>query len=274
MSPKKRKKGKALTIVVLSGSTGRTCDEVIQAALAQFDDPNVSIVRETKVGTIRAAKRAIKYAAEHNAVICHTIIAPKIRQAVIRETERLGVPTIDILGPVLTVMEDHLEQVPRLRAGLSYQLKKEHFDRRDAIDFTLVHDDGCGLADLAKADVVIVGVSRSSKSVTCFYLAYRGIRAANVPLIPGCEPPSELLSLPSEKVVGLTMNANRLRSLREARIQTMGKANFDKYGDLRAINEELKYANSVFGKHSWRRIDVSYTSVEEVAKEIVAMIGG
>ncbi len=274
MSPKKRKKGKALTVVVLSGSTGRTCDEVIQAALAQFDAPEVNIVRETKVRTIRAAVRTVKYAAEHNAVICHTIVAPKIRQAVVRETKRLHVPTIDILGPVLTVMEDHLEQAPRLRPGLSYQLRKEKFDRRDAIDFTLVHDDGCGLADLAKADVVIVGVSRSSKSVTCFYLAYRGLRAANVPLIPGCEPPAELLSLPSEKVIGLTMNANRLRSLREARIQMMGKANFEKYGGLQGINEELKYAAAIMAEHSWRRIDVSYTSVEEVAKEIVAMTGG
>jgi regulator of PEP synthase PpsR (kinase-PPPase family) len=272
MSPKKRLQSKALTIVILSGSTGRTCDEVIQAALAQFDEPDVNIVRETKVRTIRAAVRAVKYAAEHNAVICHSIVAPKIRQAVVQETERLGVPTIDILGPVLTVMEDHLGQAPRLRPGLSYQLRKQNFDRVDAVNFTLAHDDGCGLADLAKADVVLVGVSRCSKSVTCFYLAYRGIRAANVPLIPGCEPPAELLSLPSKKVVGLTMNANRLRSLREARIQTMGKANFDKYGNLQEINEELKYATALMAKHSWRRIDVSYMSVEEVAKDIVAMI--
>jgi regulator of PEP synthase PpsR (kinase-PPPase family) len=142
----------------------------------------------------------------------------------------------------------------------------------DAIDFTLAHDDGCGLPDVAKADVVVVGVSRSSKSVTCFYLAYRGIRAANVPLIPGCEPPAELLSLPSRKVIGLTMNASRLRSLREARIQTMGKADFAKYGDLREISEELKYAAAMMSERSWRRIDVSYMSVEEVAKQIVAML--
>jgi hypothetical protein len=273
MAPKKKAKA-SLTLVILTGSTGRTCDAVVDAARAQFDDPEVRIVRKTQVRTIRAALAAVKYAVDHNAVLCYSIVAPKVRAAVVREIQRRRIAAVDILGPMLTVMEDHLGQTPRLRPGLSYQLQKEKFDRMEAVDFTLAHDDGCGLADLHKADVVLVGASRCCKSVTCFYLAYRGICAANVPLIPGCELPKELLAIASKKVIGLTMNAKRLHSVRDARIQTMGNAKFGNYGDLREINTELKYVISIMAKHRWRRIDVSYTSVEEVAKEIVKMLAG
>jgi len=273
MSPKKKTKAKPLTIVTLSGSTGTTSEEVIQAALAQFKDPNVQIVAKTKVRTIRAAERAVKYAAEHDAVLCHTIVAPKVREAVVRESRRLDVPTVDLLGPILSLLEDHLHQTPRLRPGLSYRLRKEQFDRRVAVDFTLSHDDGCGLADIDKADVVLVGVSRSSKSVTCFYLAYWGIRAANVPLIPGCDPPAELLALPKKKVIGLTVNANRLRSLRRTRLEMMGDVELDKYVDPTELNRELNAAIALMSKYRWRRIDVSYMSVEEIAKEVATMIG-
>jgi regulator of PEP synthase PpsR (kinase-PPPase family) len=245
---------------------------VVQAARAQFDDPEIQIVRKTHVRTSRAASAAVKYAAEHNAVVCYSLVAPKVRQAAVREIQRRRVPAVDVLGPVLSILEDHLGQAPRLRAGLSYQLQKERFDRVDAVDFTLAHDDGCGLADLDQADVVLVGVSRCSKSVTCFYLAYRGIRAANVPLVPGCELPNKLLSLPAKKVIGLTMNAKRMRSLREARVRDIRDASFGNYADLREINRELTFANAVMAEHRWRRIDVSYLSVEEVAKQIIKMI--
>jgi regulator of PEP synthase PpsR (kinase-PPPase family) len=271
MSPKKHS-ASPLRLVILSGSTGRTCDEVVRAAQAQFDDPAIEIVRKTQVRTARAAVAAVKDAAEQNAVVCYSLVAPKIRAAAVQEIERRRVPAVDILGPVLSLLEDHLGQAPRLRPGLSYQLHQERFDRADAVDFTLAHDDGCGLADLHKADVVLVGVSRSAKSVTCFYLAYRGIRAANVPLIPGCALPDELLALPSRKVIGLTMNAKRLRSVRESRVRDIRDASFGSYADVREIDRELKYAQAVMAKHRWRRIDVSYASVEEVAKDIMQMI--
>jgi len=174
---------------------------------------------------------------------------------------------------VVTLLEDYLGQSPRREAGLSYQLQKEHFDRIDAVDFTLEHDDGCGSRDLHHADVVIVGVSRVSKSVTCFYLSYEGVRAANVPLLPNQAPMPELLRVNREKVIGLTMNANRLQSVRQARVDTMGRGSFDEYADRRAIVEELRWANDVMNRQGWRSIDVSYKSVEEVAKEVLGMIG-
>jgi len=260
------------TIVLLSGSTGRTCAEVFRAALAQFDNPDVELIHKTNVRSVEDATATVRQAAESKAVILHSIVDREVRDAVLDQCKKLNVTAIDVLGPVLASLEDHLGQSPRGRPGLSYQLRKEYFDRIDAVSYTLAHDDGCRIHGLAEADVEIVGVSRASKSVTCFYLAYRGIRAANVPLIPNCEPPPELLAIDPRKVIGLTMNANRLARVREVRIGMMGPGPFQQYGDAREIEREINLAKSLMTRHGWRKIDVSYMSVEEVAKEVMSML--
>lgn len=260
------------TIVLLSGSTGRTCGEVFRAALAQFDSPDVNLIHMTKVRSVEEATATVKQAAESKAVILHSIVDRAVRDEVLDHCKKLNVPVIDVLGPVLAILEDHLGQSPQGRPGLSYQHRKEHFDRMDAVSYTLAHDDGCRIQGLPEADVVIVGVSRASKSVTCFYLAYRGVRAANVPLIPDCEPPQELLAIDRRKVIGLTMNPNRLARVREVRIEMMGPGPFQQYGDAREIEREIKFANTLMARQGWRKIDVSYMSVEEVAKEVISML--
>lgn len=180
------------------------------------------------------------------------------------------VPTVDVLGPMLAALDDRLGMTPRGRPGLSYELRKEQFDRIDAVDFTLAHDDGKRLEDLYLADCVLVGVSRVSKSVTCFYLAARGIRAANVPLLAGQKVPPELLRLEPNKVVGLTMNAKRLRSIREARICRLSNVPVPDYVD--ELAEELRHARSLMSRHKWPCIDVSYMATEEVAHEVLSLI--
>ena len=263
---------KTLTICILSGSTGRTCEEVLKAALAQFDEPGVRVVRRRNLRSEADVVREVRYAADAHAVICHSLVVPLLRDTLLREATRLRVPTIDVLGPLLTMLQDFFGQTPRGLPGLAFQMQRERLERIDAVDFTLAHDDGCGLADLDQADVVLAGASRVSKSVTCFYLAYEGICAANVPLIPGLDPPPELLAIDRRKVIGLTMNANRLQSLRQARIKTLGNGSFDTYGSLHEIEAELRDLERIMARHGWRRIDVSYMSVEEVAKEIISLI--
>jgi regulator of PEP synthase PpsR (kinase-PPPase family) len=137
----------------------------------------------------------------------------------------------------------------------------------------LGHDDGAGLSTLAEADVVLVGVSRVSKSVTCFYMAYRGVRAANVPLIPDIDPPAELLAMPKEKVIGLTVTPNRLRSVREARRHKLGAGAADDYVGHTEIGAELRNALKIMKQHGWRCLDVSYMAVEEAAVQILQSIG-
>ncbi len=265
-------KEKPLHVVILTGGTGRTGEQVLKAALAQFDQPNIRTTVETNVSSATEAVKIIHRAKEDQSIVCHTVVNPEIRQAIINETEAHMVPSVDLLGPVISVLDDHLDEAPRNVPGLSYALNKEQFDRIDAVDFTLAHDDGCGVKDLGDADVVLVGVSRVSKSVTSFFLAYRGIRAANVPLIMGIESPGELLKVDPNKVVALTMNPHRLRMLREARSEEFG-CNLNDYSNARHIAQELRYVNGLAAQHGWRSVDVSYKSVEEVASEIVKMIG-
>lgn len=261
------------TIVILSGGTGRTAESVARAALAQFDDKSVRIVRKGGIRNARDAKKVVRNAAEEGAVLCHTLVDPDVRDGVVREIERQMIPAIDLLGPALTVLEDYLGRSPQGRPGLSYELNREQFDRMDAVDFTLAHDDGARLHEADQADVVLVGVSRVAKSVTCFYLAYRGVRAANVPIISGIPLPEELVRLDPRKVVGLSMNAQRLQALRSARLPRMATGRVEHYVDPQTIADELRHARHVMNEHGWRCIDVSYMSVEEVAREVMHMIG-
>ncbi len=262
-----------LLIVIISGATGRTARSVVNSALAQFDQPNVRIVDGTNVRSSAAASRLVRDIPHQHAVILHSLVSPKVRDTVLEEAQRRMIPTVDILGPVLAVLGDQLGLTPQGKPGLSYKLQKDYFDRVDAVSFTLDHDDGAGLNTLHNADVVIVGVSRASKSVTCFYLGYRGIRAANIPLISGIEPPEQLLKLPKDKVIGLTVTPNRLQNIRQARQHRLGTRAVDYYVHERNISEELRYALTLMRQHSWRCLDVSYMAVEEVAMQVLQMIG-
>ena len=177
-----------------------------------------------------------------------------------------------MLGPVLTSLYDLFSRAPRAKPGILYDSNREHFDRIDAIEYTLHHDDGCRINELQDADVVLVGVSRSCKSTTCFYLGYSGIRAANVPLFVNADPPPELLDVDSRRVIGLTTNPHRLRSVREARMQGWGMDVRDEYGDRRNIAQELRAANALMEQHGWRCVDTSYKAIEEIAREVVGLL--
>jgi hypothetical protein len=262
-----------LHVVILSGGTGRTAETVLRAALAQFGKIHVTWQSFTGVRSVRQAKAAVRQAASEAAILFHSLVDPKIRHAAMVEVERCGVVAVDVLGPALSALADKLGRSPRGKAGLAYAWNKEQYQRIEAVDFTLAHDDGQGLSDLDRADVVLVGVSRVSKSVTCFYLAYRGIRAANVPLVPGTALPEELLKLPKHKVIGLTMNPGRLQAIRAARaVRGLAGAN-PSYTDKRAIARELQEARRIMEEHGWRCLDVSYMAVEEVALEIRTLLG-
>ncbi len=259
-------------IILMSGSTGRTVEEVVRAALAQFENPDVEIDRRTHVRSVKAARRIVEEAAKSHAIVFHSLVAPKVRDAVVQHTQLHEVTCVDVLGPVVSALSDHLCVAPRQVPGLSYQLHKENFERIEAVNFTLAHDDGCALDGLSRADVVLVGPSRVAKSVTCFYLASRGVRAANVPLVPGWELPSQLTALDKRKVIGLTMNPARLQNIRHQRVQALDQGSLDRYDDLDSIRHELREAHRTMAKHGWQSIDVSYKSVEEVAREILVML--
>lgn len=272
MGTMSRDKSQRVKVVILTGGKGRTGKQVVEAALAQFVDPHVDVVVQANVRSEAAARKIVRQAKKDGSIICHTLVVPKVREVVAWETKTLMLPTVDILGPVINVLGDQLEATPRNQPGLSYELNKEQFDRIEAADFSLAHDDGRRPEEYERADVVLVGVSRASKSVTCLFLAYQGIRAANVAITPEIGPPQELLEIDPKKVIALKINAHRLQKLREARGERWGGA-MRYYSGPQRIAQELREFDNLVAKHGWWCIDVSYKAVEEVAAEIARMLG-
>jgi regulator of PEP synthase PpsR (kinase-PPPase family) len=270
-----KKKSTARKIFVITGGTGRTASYVLSAALAQFERPGVEIVKKVDVLTVKQAVQVVRQAAKAGALVIHTLVDPEVRDAVHEELLHHNVPNVDLLRPVIALLSDELGIEPKGQPGLFYQLGKEQFDRTDAVDFTLAHDDGQRLDDLHLADVTLVGISRVSKSVTCFYLAARGIRAANVPITKSRTILEKLADLDPQRVIGLKMNAARLCSIRQARLDRIaGETEVASYAEKREIASEINDALKMFNKNGWRTVDVSYKATEEVASEIISMLPG
>jgi len=261
------------TLFVVSDGRGQTGAAVLQAALVQFREQRYAIVREADVRTAERVEAIVDAAAKTHGVVFYTLVADETRRAVRRAAASRGVPVVDVLGSALSALHDLFKRDPQAEPGLLYASEREVFDRRDAIDFTLRHDDGRRPDGLVRADVVLVGVSRAGKSSTCFYLAYQGVKAANVPLVPGQPLPPELVALPKERVIGLWINPGRLIAIREARAQHLGVPQAGDYTDLDAVKQEVRAAHRVMAAAGWQTIDASYVAVEEIARDVMRLRG-
>lgn len=256
------------TIYLISDGTCRTCETVVRAVLVQYRDVDVRIVRKANVRRPRTVTELIRRAAADGALVFYTLVYGKARAAMREAAQEYMVPAVDLLEPVMVSLYDLFKSTPLAKPGLLHKSNEEHYARIDAVEYTLHHDDGVRIHELGEADVVLVGVSRASKSTTCFYLAYSGIRAANVPLFPDAEPPPELCRLDPRRVIGLTVNPHRLRSVREARLRGWGMDLSEDYADPAEIARELRAVHAQMHKHGWRCIDVSYKAIEEIAREV------
>lgn len=260
------------TIYLISDGTCRTCEMVVKAVLVQFAEFDVRLVRKAKVRRPDTVRNLVEQAAGEGALVFYTLVYDKAREAIEEAAREHMVPIVDVLGPVLVGLYDVFKSTKRAKPGILYKSNKAHFDRIDAVDYTLHHDDGCRIHEFKEADVVLAGVSRTSKSTTSFYLAYSGIRAANVPLFSDSEPPPELLDLDPRRVIGLTTNPYRLQSVRDARLRSWGMNVTEDYGDRIQIAHELRAANEQMNKYGWRCIDTSYKAVEEIAREVLQIL--
>lgn len=262
------------TIVIVSDGRGVTARRVVDAAAVQFEGRRYRVLHKSEVLTVRDVQDAVREAKKRNAVIFYTLVAETTRRAIRTAAARSLVPTVDVLGPAFTALHDVFRSRTRgATPGLMYERERERAERMAAIEYTLKHDDGQRPHELGRADVVLVGVSRASKSSTCFYLANLGIKAANVPLIPGVAPPQHLLRLPADKVVGLRINVSRLLAVREARAGHLGIEIGDPYLDRRTIAREVLHADLLMDEHGWRSLDVSYLAIEEIAGEVMSLLG-
>ena len=261
------------SLFVVSDGRGDTGAALLHAALVQFPNQRYVVVREADVLTRERVEAIVEAAAQVHGVIFYTLVGDETRRAIRQAAASRAVPVVDVLGPAMSALHDLFKRDPKAEPGLLYASEREDFDRHAAIDFTLKHDDGRRPDGLAEADVVLVGVSRSAKSSTCFYLAYQGVKAANVPLVPGQPLPPELARLPVDRVIGLWINASRLIALREARVHTLGVRQGGDYTDLEAVKQEVRAAHRLMADHGWHVIDVSYLAVEETAREIMRLRG-
>lgn len=261
-------------VYVLSDSLGETAELVVRAAASQFDTGSVELRKFGYVLTREAADRIIDEATRYQGVLVYTLVIPELREHVSRRAREAGLVAVDIMGPMLEALSKVMKAQPKLKPGLVHRMDEQYFRRVEAVEFAVKCDDGKDLRSLPLADVVLVGVSRTSKTPLSLYLAQRTYKVANVPLVPEIEPPAELFALPKEKVIGLTLAPERLSKVRKERLKSLGLDENSTYADLGRIMEEIAFAEGVFKKLGCAVIDVTEKAVEEAAATIIQIMEG
>ena len=259
---------------LVSDSTGETLNAVMRAACAQFEnvmplEHNYYLVRSPK-----QLDRVLKEIDGAPGVVWFTISDENLRTKLENHCRANGHPVLPILDASVSMLSRHLGLRASERTAAQHDLNEEYFERMEAINYTLAHDDGAGADGLKNADVVLVGISRTSKTPTCVYLANRGVKAANVPLVPGVPPPRQLLELDGQwpLVVGLKISPDRLVQIRQQRLLSLNEGAQTSYVDDDAVKAEATSANRLFLQQKWKTIDVSRRSVEETAAAILNLL--
>jgi regulator of PEP synthase PpsR (kinase-PPPase family) len=259
-------------VFVVSDSMGETAQLVARAVLSQFPEEDVELRRFSHIETPEAAREVMNAARSRPTLIIFTIIIPEVRDVVIREAAESRIPVADIMGPALSGLEEITGQEALLEAGLIHRLDKKYFRRVEAVEFAVNHDDGKDPQGYRQADVVLLGVSRSSKTPVSMYLANRGIRVANLPLVPEVPPPPELHRVPVRKVVGLKISPNKLLAIRKERVRAMRVEEDSNYADMQQILTELSYAEEVFREIGCYVVDITENAVEETALMVMEYV--
>ena len=263
---------KRLHLHLLSDSTGETLENIAKAALAQYDD--VETVRHfwPMVRTEVHLERILQEIAQNPGLVIFTLVNPATRRNLEQRCLALGLPAVAPLDPVNDALSGLLGQQAKARPGRQHVLDAAYFARVDAIQFTIAHDDGIAWEEWEEADIVLAGVSRSSKTPTSIYLANRGFKTANIPVVIESPPPVELFALKNPLVVGLTTSADRLIQVRRNRLLSLNQAPQTAYVDEDAVTKELAYARRMFADNGWPVIDVTRRSIEETAAAIIALV--
>jgi hypothetical protein len=257
-------------IFVLSDSTGNTAEKVVRAALLQFESPGTRVQIWPRIRSIGETAEVIALAAQQDALIVHTLVNAELREYLVAMCIRHSVRSVDLLGSLLSAMSDFFEAPARQTPGPTYVLDENYFRRVEAMEFSVKADDGQFPTMINRADVVLVGVSRTSKTPVSAYLAGQGYKVANVPLVTGIEPPPALFALPAGRVFALTIDPDKLYDIRQRRLEYLGAPDRGDYADRDKVFEEVRWALTLFRRNTgWPVIDVTSLAVEETATEIL-----
>jgi len=262
----------AQQIFVISDGTGRTAQRALDAALTQFEDTEVEIKIFPNVLFKAQVSKILTEAAKVRGLVVHTVVSKKLRDTILEQGHLHHVETIDLMGQLLGQLSHHFSDSPSEKPGLFYELNKSYFRRIRAVEFTFKHDDGQRIDGLMEAEIVIIGVSRTFKTPISMYLAYKGWKVANIPIILGVEFPQVIYKIPPERVICLTTIPNRLSVLRKIREAHLGGSTGE-YAKLSYIQRELTYAHEIYKKQlKWSIVDVTNKPIEEISTEIIGIL--
>lgn len=259
-------------VYVLSDSVGETAELVIKAGLSQFNNGEYQIHRIPYVEDKVTIDESIQLAKEKNGIIGFTLVDPVLRNYLNEKAMEVNIEAIDIMGPMLRAMERVFDSSPRLEAGLVHKLDEDYFKRVEAIEFAVKYDDGRDSRGIARADIILIGVSRTSKTPLSQYLAHKRLKVANVPIVPEVDPPEELFEVEASKCIGLKISAEKLNEIRRERLKALGLGDQATYANLERIHQELEYFDKIVNKIGCEVIDVSNKAVEETANVILQTI--
>ncbi len=266
-----------IRIIIISDGTGETASLMTKAAIVQFVDKEIIFTRYKNIRTKLQIDAIFQDAALKNDFIVYTIVSPELRDYIQELASEYQKPTIDLLGPLLNSLASYFEMKPEQKPGLTHEVNENYFKRIAAMEYTIHHDDGKNLENLADADVIILGISRTSKTPLSMYLSMQGWKVCNVPLVHGIPVPEEVYAAEPGKVIGLTIQADVLHAIRKARLERLGtdhrNSTTENYASLEHVVEDIEYANEIFKTNKrWTIFDVSGKALEETASEVMRII--
>ena len=262
-----------LNLHLLSDSTGETLEMIAKAALAQFEDTDIARHFWPMVRSKQHLARIVGELKAKPGLVLFTLVNPETREALEEHCRALSLPAVPVLDQVTAALEDQLGQQAGVRPGRQHLMDDAYFERVEAIQFTIAHDDGVGHENWEQADIVLAGVSRSSKTPTSIYLANRGYKVANIPLVMESPPPDTLFDLKKPLVVGLTTAPERLVQIRRNRLLTLNETTETAYVEKDRVQEEVRFARRLFADNNWPVIDVTRRSIEETAAAVIRLLG-
>lgn len=263
-----------IILYAVSDATGDLTMNVAVAAARQFQELNPDIRRCPLVNTREKVEEMVQQAKREHALIIYTLVSAELRHLLMEEAKAQGVASVDVMGPVLESIAEKAHLRPSDQPGLQYKKATNFLKRTDSMIYTVKHDDGQTMDTVAEADIIMFGISRTSKTPLSIYLAYRGYRVANVPIVKGVELPRSVLNADRSKMVGVIIDPETLVQLRSARLQKLGRPLSEDYGRLDYIKEELAYQRQVFAKlGNIPVINITNKAIEEAATEILTVLG-
>lgn len=258
-------------IFILSDATGDLGKQMAESAINQFPNQKVEIVKISKVKTIEEIHVHLEKAKELNGLVLFTFVSQMLREYILDQARAMGILVIDVIGPTLQMFSDYFHELPTAEPGLQYKLNRRYFQRTEAVEFTVKHDDGMGIQDIHKADIVLLGISRTSKTPLSIYLAYQGFRCLNLPLVHNIPVPDILYQVDPKKIVGLTISPHKLAQIRTERLRKLGREADDNYAKIELIREEIQHANSLYKQLKIMVLDVTGKAIEELASDIMTV---